>query len=75
MTDCAGRIHRTSATTAGLICAHHYADEESAGLLDGAVCGTAVLGALGAEIFRIVADRHWTTDVIVGWASGFLLGY
>ncbi|MBW2243305.1 MAG: phosphatase PAP2 family protein [Deltaproteobacteria bacterium] len=64
-----------AATAAGLICVHHYADEEPDGFADGAICGTAVLGAIATGAFRVVSDRHYATDVLAGWASGFFFGY
>jgi hypothetical protein len=66
----------SAATAAGLICAHHlHGDLYGGGRADSAACAGAVAAALGAGVARIVADRHYTTDVLVGWGTGALFGY
>jgi membrane-associated phospholipid phosphatase len=62
----------TSAVGAGLVCAHHLKQ----GLVgndigDGMVCGLAATAAVGAGVMRIIADRHYVTDVLSGAAIGF----
>jgi membrane-associated phospholipid phosphatase len=63
-----------TATLAGLLCARHLGRRERS-LVDGLVCGGAAAGSLTAGILRIVAERHYTTDVIAGWAVGAFFGY
>jgi membrane-associated phospholipid phosphatase len=66
----------TAATAAGLICVHHlHGDLFGGGAADRIACGAAVSGALATGMLRITADKHWATDVVVGWASGFVFGY
>ena len=66
----------TTATTAGLTCAHHAnLDLYGGGAADTAAC----VGSIGLSLFtgamRIAADKHWGTDVAVGSAVGFATGY
>jgi membrane-associated phospholipid phosphatase len=63
-----------SATFAGLLCARHLHRAERSGV-DWAVCGGAVAGSLATGFTRVVADQHWFTDVLAGWATGALFGY
>jgi hypothetical protein len=63
-------------TVAGLVCIHHqHLPLFGGGLADLAPC----LGMIGISaatgILRLVYDEHWASDVIVGWADGFLSGY
>jgi membrane-associated phospholipid phosphatase len=39
------------------------------------ICGAGVGAAVGTGMLRIVADKHWMTDVLVGWAVGGLVGW
>ena len=64
----------TSATLAGLICSRHIHRPERRHR-DLLVCGGAASLSLAVGILRITADQHFTTDVIVGWATGALFGY
>jgi membrane-associated phospholipid phosphatase len=66
----------TTATTAGLTCAHHAnLDLYGGGAGDTAAC----VGTIGLSLFtgamRIAGDKHWGTDVVVGSAVGFATGY
>lgn len=66
----------TVATTAGLICAHNeklalYGDTHF-GLVE---CIFGIAAATGTGLTRIIADRHWTTDVVSGATLGFVSGY
>jgi len=66
----------TVATTAGLACAHNsklnlYGDTPI-GLLE---CVFGIAAAAGTGVSRIVADRHWATDVQAGATLGFVSGY
>jgi membrane-associated phospholipid phosphatase len=66
----------TAFTAAGLSCAHHlhvplYGDR----LADVLACaGTLTLAATTGTL-RIVGDRHYATDVLVGAMIGFAVGY
>ncbi|HMJ10815.1 MAG TPA: phosphatase PAP2 family protein [Polyangiaceae bacterium] len=61
---------------AGLVCAHHQALPLYGGnVADALVCGVAVASALTTGTLRVVADRHWMTDILVGGAMGGALGY
>lgn len=63
-------------TSAGFSCAMHltrtlYDDP----VADGAACGGALAMAATTGLLRILSDRHYLTDVLVGGALGFLVGY
>jgi membrane-associated phospholipid phosphatase len=73
-----------TATSAGLICAQHthvplYGPPEqpdgSGGEIDRGVCIAAIAGMLTTGTLRIVADKHWASDVIVGTFLGLSVGY
>ncbi len=40
-----------------------------------AIWGTGVGLSLTTGYLRIAADKHWTTDVVVGWVAGAAIGY
>ncbi|MBN1612488.1 MAG: phosphatase PAP2 family protein [Polyangiaceae bacterium] len=66
----------TTATAAGLVCAHHtqldlYADPYA----DSAACAGSVALALTTGMLRIAAEKHWASDVITGGLVGFASGY
>jgi membrane-associated phospholipid phosphatase len=69
--------HATStATSAGLICAHHtHLALYGGGFPDVATCVAAIGATTAAGALRIAADVHWATDVLVGHVSGYLGGY
>jgi len=61
---------------AGLMCAQHHAlhlyrDEDA----DDAACALGVVAAAATGVLRVMSDRHWATDVIVGAVIGWALGY
>jgi len=65
-------------TAAGLNCAQHEAlGHYGGGPWDHVACWTGLGVATAVGTFRVVADRHWSTDVlagaVVGLASGYLL--
>ena len=64
----------TTATLAGLLCARHTSGPQIT-RADALLCGLPVAGALTTGLLRIVADRHYASDVLAGWASGALFGY
>jgi membrane-associated phospholipid phosphatase len=63
-----------AATLAGLLCARHLHRRYS-GAADVVVCGGATAGALATGILRMVSERHFATDVLVGWTAGAFFGY
>lgn len=70
----------TAFTGAGLVCAHHQAlSLYGNAVADAAACGVMLGAAVTTGTLRIVADKHWTTDVIagavLGFGSGWLLPY
>lgn len=63
-------------TSAGLICAHHaYLPLGGHAALDVAACALASTNALVTATTRVVADRHYATDVLAGLSLGFAVGY
>lgn len=69
--------HTASAFTgAGLVCAHHtnlnLYGSEAAGL---ATCGSAVGAAAVVGAMRMVGDKHYMSDVLLGATVGLLSGY
>jgi membrane-associated phospholipid phosphatase len=61
-------------TGAGLICMHHsrlplYGDPG-----DSVACGVAIGVASAIALFRIFADKHYLSDVLVGAAAGVISG-
>jgi len=68
--------HVAMATTgAALTCAHHLSMRLYGGGADAWVCIAAAGLAFTTGATRILSDRHWATDVIVGWGVGVLAGY
>jgi membrane-associated phospholipid phosphatase len=61
---------------AGLICAHHLrVPIYGGGAPDQIACGVAA-GAAGVQgLLRVTGDRHFVSDVVVGGAIGFAMGY
>jgi len=65
-----------SATAAGLSCAHHtHLSLYGNPWADAIACGTTVALALSTATFRVMGDRHYVSDVVVGDAIGFGIGY
>jgi membrane-associated phospholipid phosphatase len=65
-----------TATSAGLICAHHtHLPLYGGGNIDRLTCGAALVGMLATGTLRIVSDKHWHSDVMVGHLLGFAVGY
>lgn len=66
----------SSATSAGLICAHHtHLALYGGGFPDVATCVAAIGATTATGALRIASDNHWATDVLVGHVSGYLAGY
>jgi len=66
-----------SATGAGLLCRDALKNEIwGSDTLDKAIpCGLGVATALTTGMLRVVADKHWMTDVLVAWGVGGLVGW
>jgi membrane-associated phospholipid phosphatase len=65
-----------AAASAGLVCANHrYMPLWGHPVADAGACVLATSGALWTGVSRILADRHYTTDVVAGMAVGFAAGY
>jgi membrane-associated phospholipid phosphatase len=65
-----------AAASAGIVCASHgYLPLWKYPALDAAACAVTTAGALGVGLSRLLADRHYASDVIAGTAVGFGVGY
>lgn len=65
-----------AATGAGLVCAHHLSlPLYGGGIPDVGICALMSTVALGSGVSRMVADRHYATDVVAGYAIGFGSGF
>ena len=65
-----------AAAGAGLVCAHHRAlPIYGGGAPDAAACIGAASATLVQGAFRVMADRHYASDVVVSLGLGFGLGY
>lgn len=60
---------------AGLICAHHTNLELFGSPGDEIMCGSSLVAAGAMAYLRLVADRHYASDLIVGAAIGLGLGW
>jgi membrane-associated phospholipid phosphatase len=65
-----------SATSAGLVCANHTRMPLwGHPVADVSACVLAVSGALLTATTRMIADRHYPTDVLTGLSIGLAMGY
>jgi len=65
-----------AAASAGLVCANHRAMPLwGHPLADAGACALATTGAVASGVSRLASDRHYASDVIVGFGLGFGLGY
>ncbi len=65
-----------AAAGAGLTCVHHqHLPLYGGGIADAAACVAASGLALTTGVARIVNDRHWLSDVLLGSAAGAVSGY
>ena len=61
---------------AGLTCAHHqHLPLFGGNAWDAAACGLTTVMATATSILRVLADRHYVTDVALSAAIGFAAGY
>jgi membrane-associated phospholipid phosphatase len=66
----------TIATAAGLVCVHHrYLPIYGSDAADTGSCVLMAAATVATGIARIVADRHFATDVLSGALIGFSSGY
>jgi membrane-associated phospholipid phosphatase len=65
-----------TATSAGLTCVHHqHLPLYGGGIADLTPCVLMIGVSAVTGVSRMVADRHWASDVIVGWSVGAFSGY
>jgi membrane-associated phospholipid phosphatase len=62
-------------TSAALICINHAGTELFGSLWDALTCGTGYAVAATTASFRVLADMHYASDVIVGALVGTIIGY
>lgn len=65
----------TAFTAAGLTCVHHAYLPLYGGPWDTAACVQALTFAGATSLFRVIGDRHYVTDVLMGAAIGLSIGY
>jgi membrane-associated phospholipid phosphatase len=62
--------------SAALGCLNHkYLPLYGGGVADALVCPVLLTGAAAVGVSRIINDKHWISDVMVGWAVGGLIGF
>jgi membrane-associated phospholipid phosphatase len=65
-----------AAASAGIVCANHRVMPLwGSRAADVGACALATTGAVASGVSRLLSDRHYATDVIVGFGFGFGLGY
>jgi membrane-associated phospholipid phosphatase len=66
----------TIATATGLVCQNHeHVPLFGGGAGDRAACAVMAVATATTGVSRIMADRHFTTDVLLGATLGFSSGY
>lgn len=60
---------------AALTCAHHRALPLYGGAGDALACGFMLAAATAGGVGRVIADKHYASDVLVGSAVGLSVGY
>jgi membrane-associated phospholipid phosphatase len=64
------------ATGAGLTCVHHrYLPLYGNRAADAGICALMIAGTVATAMTRVMADRHYASDTLVGAAIGFGSGY
>lgn len=65
-----------AAASAGIVCANHRVMPLwGSRAADLGACALATTGAVATGVSRLMSDRHYATDVIVGFGFGFGFGY
>lgn len=64
-----------SFTGAALICVHHFENELLGGPWDAISCAGGYAVAATTATFRVVADVHYASDVLLGATVGTLVGF
>ncbi len=65
-----------ASASAGVVCANHsFLPLWGHPAADGVACGFASLTAVVTGVTRVMADRHYLSDVLVGSAVGFGVGF
>jgi membrane-associated phospholipid phosphatase len=64
-----------SFTGAALVCVHHFENDLLGAPGDALSCAGAYAVAATTATFRVVADVHYASDVLLGAAVGSLVGY
>lgn len=65
-----------AATGAGLACAHHQAlPLYGGGVPEVIPCVVLNVASLTNGVLRVVADKHWATDIVAGYAVGLTIGW
>jgi membrane-associated phospholipid phosphatase len=64
-----------SFTGAALVCIHHFENDLLGAPGDALSCAGAYAVAATTAAFRVVADVHYASDVLIGAAVGSLVGY
>jgi membrane-associated phospholipid phosphatase len=65
-----------TATMAGLTCVHHqHLPLYGGGAADLAPCLLMITASITTGIARLMADKHWASDVVLGWTIGTFSGY
>ena len=62
-------------TGAGLTCVTHKYLRLYGRVGDPLACGSTMVLASAASLFRVIADEHWVTDVLAGAAVGLFSGW
>jgi membrane-associated phospholipid phosphatase len=65
-----------AAASAGIVCANHRVMPLwGRPWADAGACVLATAGAVASGVSRLASDRHYASDVIVGFGAGFGFGY
>lgn len=62
-------------TSAALICHYHTQESIFGGAGDATMCATGMALATGVGLMRVLADRHYASDVLIGAGVGVLTGF
>lgn len=62
--------------SAGATCSiHENIPLYGGGTIDDLACGVTIGSGILTGLFRLISDRHWSTDVLIGAGVGFTVGY